>query len=96
MVSDNNMRRVHVWITGRVQGVFFRANTRNEAVKLDLKGWVKNLPDERVEALFEGDDKATNHMLRFCRRGPFGSKVDDVEIVEEKYKGEFESFEIRY
>lgn len=96
MVSDNKMRRVHVWITGRVQGVFFRANTRNEAVKLDLKGWVKNLTDGRVEALFEGDVKAMNHMLMYCRRGPFGSKVDDVEIVEEKYKGEFESFEIRY
>lgn len=59
------MKRVHLWISGRVQGVFFRVYAQKEAVRLGLSGWVKNLPDGRVEALFEGDDVAVDKMLEW-------------------------------
>ena len=87
---------MHVWIEGNVQGVFFRANTRDKAVSLEITGWVKNLSDGRVEAVFEGEDEAIKEILEFCREAPFGAKVDDMEIKEEPYKGEFESFEVTY
>lgn len=90
------MRRVHVFISGRVQGVFFRANTRRKAMDLNLKGWVKNLSDERVEAVFEGEDGAVKEMVEFCKKGPFGAKITRTEVKEEKYTGEFTSFEIGY
>lgn len=90
------MRRVHIWISGRVQGVFFRANTRRKAMDLNIKGWVKNLSDERVEAVLEGEDSAVKEMVEFCRKGPFGAKITKIEVKEEKYVGEFETFEITY
>jgi len=90
------MKRIHVWIKGNVQGVFFRANTRKEAMKLNLKGWVQNLSDGRVEAVFEGDDEAIKSILNFCEKGPLGSTVSDIDIKEEEYKNEFEFFEIHY
>ncbi|MDP2906975.1 MAG: acylphosphatase [Nanoarchaeota archaeon] len=90
------MRRVHVLISGRVQGVFFRANTRRKAMDLNIKGWIKNLSDERVEAVFEGEDEAVKEMVEFCKKGPFGAKITRTEVKEEKYTGEFTSFEIGY
>lgn len=90
------MKRVHVWISGRVQGIFFRANTRRKAMDLDLKGWVKNLPDGRVEAVIEGKDPDIKKMVTFLQKGPFGAKVSNLDMKEEKYKGEFEFFEIIY
>ena len=89
-------KRVHVWIRGRVQGVFFRAYTRDAAKQRNLKGWVRNLPDGRVEAVFEGEAEAVEDMLRWCHNGSPLSRVDDVEIVEEPYVGEFDDFHIRY
>ena len=62
--------RVHVVIEGRVQGVFFRASTRDEARARGLTGWARNLPDGRVEALFEGDKRVVENMLAWCRKGP--------------------------
>ena len=62
--------RVHVVIEGRVQGVFFRASTRDEARARGLGGWVRNLPDGRVEALFEGDQRVVENMLAWCHKGP--------------------------
>jgi len=89
------MRRVKVIIKGEVQGVFFRANTRDRAVKLDLKGYVKNVGGH-VEAVFEGEDEAVKEILEFCAIGPEGAKVKNIDVSEESYKGEFENFEIRY
>lgn len=88
--------RVHVYISGRVQGVFFRYETKRLADSIGVKGWVRNLPDGRVEAVFEGEDELVRKMIDFCKRGPPGARVTDVKIEHEDYKGEFKSFSIRY
>ncbi|HID16812.1 TPA: acylphosphatase [Candidatus Bathyarchaeota archaeon] len=88
--------RAHVFVSGRVQGVFFRWETREQALKRNVKGWVRNLPDGRVEAVFEGEKGDVKRMVEFCRRGPPGAKVSNVEVEWEEYKGEHEDFEIRY
>ncbi|MBM3200234.1 acylphosphatase [Candidatus Woesearchaeota archaeon] len=88
------MRRVHVWVSGNVQGVFFRAYTRMKAHELGIKGWVKNLPDDKVEAVFEGDDESIIMMIEFCKKGPEGATVTNVRVKEEKHTGEFDSFNI--
>ena len=71
---------LHVWVRGRVQGVFFRDSTRREAVALGLCGWVRNLPDGRVEALFSGSRGACEQALAFVRRGPPRAEVTGVEV----------------
>jgi acylphosphatase len=90
------MKRVHVFISGKVQGVWFRSYTEAEAKKLGVKGWVRNLPDGRVEAVFEGEDEAVDKMVAWCYKGSPYAKVEDVEVIEEPYKGEFTDFRIRY
>ena len=90
------MRRMHVTISGRVQGVFFRAYARETAVKLKLMGWVRNLGDGSVEAVFEGEDKNVDSMLEWCRRGPPHAVVKNVESTEEPYTGELRDFRITY
>lgn len=88
--------RAHVWISGRVQGVFFRSETQEKARKHGVKGWVRNLPDGRVEAVFEGEENAVNELIEFCKRGPPGAVVTDVKVVMENFTGEFKDFVIRY
>lgn len=88
--------RAHVYVSGRVQGVFFRYETRREAKMCGVKGWVRNLPDGRVEAVFEGEEEAVKQLIEFCRHGPPGAKVTGVEVKWEDYTGEFKDFEIRY
>lgn len=88
--------RAHVIISGRVQGVFFRSETQHEARKYSVKGWVRNLPDGRVEAVFEGEEENVKKLIEFCKRGPPGARVTDVNVVWEDYTGEFKNFEIRY
>ena len=78
------MKRVRVRIHGRVQGVFFRAETRSRAESLGLAGWVRNAPDGSVEALFEGDPVRVDSMVEWCRRGPSGAQVTEVEVFEEE------------
>jgi acylphosphatase len=91
------MNRVHVFISGRVQGVFFRANTRKKALDLGVTGWVKNLRDGRVEAVFEGKKSAVENIVEWCHDGPPHSKVTEVnEDWSEEPTGEFVSFSIRY
>ena len=75
--------RVRVLITGRVQGVLFRESTRREADRLGVSGWVRNLPDGRVEALFEGLPAAVDQLVRWCHHGPDGAVVDSVERIPE-------------
>ena len=87
--------RVHIYVSGRVQGVFFRARTVQLSVRLGLTGWVRNLPDGRVEGLFEGEEEAVKAVLEFCRQGPRGAVVEDVVVVSETFKGEFSAFSIR-
>lgn len=88
--------RAHLFIKGRVQGVFYRAYTRNVAVKLGLSGWVKNLYDGSVEAVFEGDKELIGQAIEHCRVGPSGAYVDDIEVAWEEYSGRGKGFEVRY
>jgi acylphosphatase len=87
--------RVHIFITGRVQGVFFRTKTRSEALKRNVVGWVRNLPDGRVEAIFEGEKEDVDKLVNFCRTGPQGAYVTKVDVYSEKSTGEFNNFKIR-
>jgi acylphosphatase len=84
------MKRVHVFVTGDVQGVGFRWYCREQALGRHLKGFVRNLPDGRVEAAFEGDPAAVDQMVAWCRRGPGWAQVTDVEVEEETPTGETE------
>jgi acylphosphatase len=85
-----------VYVSGRVQGVFFRTRTRYEAEKNGVVGWVRNLPDDRVEAVFEGERENVERLVEFCRRGPSGSLVTTLDLFWEDYSGKFERFEIVY
>jgi acylphosphatase len=87
---------MHVIISGRVQGVFFRAYARETAVSLKLTGWVRNVHDGSVEAVFEGDDKNVEAMLEWCKKGPPHATVKHVDAAEEPYGGEFRDFRITY
>jgi acylphosphatase len=91
-----SMKRMHVIISGRVQGVFFRAYTRETAMTLNLTGWVRNLYNGSVEALFEGDDTNVQSMLEWCKKGPPHAVVRHVDASEEPYTGEFRDFHITY
>jgi acylphosphatase len=88
--------RAHVYISGKVQGVFFRQNTKREAQSEGVKGWVKNLDDGRVEAVFEGEKDAVKALVDFCRRGPRGAQVTDVTVEWESFREDFQSFTIAY
>ena len=90
------MKRMRIFISGRVQGVFFRAYTRETAMTLNLTGWVRNLYDGSVEALFEGDDTNVQSMLEWCKKGPPHAVVRHVDASEEPYTGEFRDFRITY
>jgi len=88
-------KRVRIRIEGRVQGVYFRAYTRDEAVRLGLSGWVRNLPDSSVEVVVEGAPEQVERMVAWCHRGSPMSRVDRVLVTEEELTGE-EGFVIRY
>ncbi len=88
--------RVHVFISGKVQGVFFRSSTREKAQELGLTGWVRNLDDGRVEAIFEGEKEAVGKIVVWTRRGPENARVVDVVVIPEDYTGEFSAFTYRY
>jgi len=88
--------RAHVYVSGLVQGVFFRHETRKHALRFGVSGWVRNRPDGRVEAMFEGEKESVERMIEFCKRGPPGAEVQDVEVYWEPWKGEFQDFRIAY
>ena len=88
--------RVHAIISGRVQGVFFRMETMRAAQRIGVSGWVRNLRDGNVEAVFEGDETRIDAMINWCKEGPPHAHVTDVKVDFEKYTGEFDSFEIKY
>lgn len=89
------MKRLHVMISGNVQGVGLRYFLRNKALRLKVNGFVRNLSNGKVEAVFEGMEDHVKTMLEFCKRGTFISKVTDVEAKEETFRNEFKEFEIR-
>ena len=88
--------RAHVYIHGRVQGVFFRATTRDKAIALGVKGWVKNCLDGSVEAVFEGEKDIVEKIVNWCKKGPEGAFVNHIDVRLEKCSGEFDEFSIIY
>ena len=85
----------HIFISGRVQGVGFRAFTRSQAAVLDIKGWVKNLADGRVEVVIQGKKDKVTQMIKKLKKGPSFARVDDFEINDEEISN-FSDFEIRF
>ncbi len=81
---------------GKVQGVFFRQALKVMAKKHNISGWVKNLKNGRVEALLEGEDMDVSTVVEWCHAGPANARVEDIEIRNEKFKGEFSKFEVLY
>lgn len=90
------MKQVRLQITGMVQGVFFRSETKVKAVSLGITGWVKNEPDGSVSALAVGEEANLRELVEWCKKGPPGAEVDQVKEVWEDLGEEFEGFEIRY
>lgn len=90
------MKRVHIIVQGRVQGVFFRARTRDKAVQLNLTGWVRNLDSDKVEILAEGLEKEIAELIGFCKKGPDMARVDDMKVKLEEPKKDLGPFNIRY
>ena len=88
--------KVHIFVSGLVQGVFFRSETENKAKELDLFGWVRNLADDRVEILAEGEKEKLEKLIEWTKKGSDSAKVDGLEIDWQEYKGEFRDFETRY
>lgn len=80
------MKSAHIFVSGFVQGVGFRQFVKNKATELGLAGWVKNLPDNRVEAVFAGSKEQIEKIISICRKGPFLSEVKDIEVLWEKGK----------
>ena len=88
--------RVHLLVSGRVQGVYYRASAQQEAQRLGLQGWVKNLPTGQVEALAEGDAQKVDAFIAWCHRGPPHARVDDVQVIRETPTGGFTGFVVAH
>ena len=91
-----SMKQIHIFVTGRVQGVFFRQSTRVMAIKNNVNGWVHNLDDGRVEIVAQGREQDIDNLTNWCRTGPANSRVDKFELKEESIIDKFENFEVRY
>lgn len=87
--------RAHVYIEGRVQGVFYRDWTRRQAQKLGLTGWIRNLEDGRVETVFEGPKKMAEEMVKMCKKGPSRANVTHTDVIWEEARGEFRDFVVK-
>jgi acylphosphatase len=85
-----------VIISGRVQGVFFRVETKRAAERFGVNGWVRNLPDGSVEAVFEGLKKSVDDAVAWCQHGPPTARVAEVTLIWEQYCGEPKGFAIRH
>jgi acylphosphatase len=88
--------RAHLFIDGRVQGVFYRGFAEDLAYSRGLSGWVRNLRDGRVEAVFEGKKKLVEEAIKECHSGPPGARVSNIEVTWEAYTGEEKGFHVRY
>jgi acylphosphatase len=88
--------RAHILVSGRVQGVFYRQSTKNKAVALGLCGWVKNIEDGMVEAVFEGEQECVKSMVRWAEKGPEGSLVEDLSVRWNEPPEGFKEFSIRF
>jgi len=86
-------KSVRLYITGTVQGIFFRAFVKENAEKYNIKGFTRNLEDSRVEVFLEGDANEVNKMMEICKKGPKHAKIDDIEIKDERFQG-FKEFKV--
>ena len=86
--------RAHVYVSGRVQGVFFRSSVADLAGSLGVLGWVRNLSDGRVETVLEGEKGDVEKVVDFCKRGPPGAYVEDLEVRWEEWRGEYSDFRV--
>ena len=89
-------QRVHILVSGKVQGVFFRQALKVIAKKNNVFGWVRNLTDKRVETILEGDSQSVNLVIKWIRIGSANSRVDNVETTNEEFRNEFSTFEVLY
>ena len=87
--------RAHVFVSGRVQGVFFRMETRHEAMKRNIEGWIRNTSNGRVEATFEGEREDVELLINFCKIGSPNARVTKIDLQWKEYTGEFKAFKIR-
>lgn len=88
------LKQVHLFVRGRVQGVFFRASTQREAKRLGLTGWVKNRSDGGVEILAEGEEDALKELIGWANRGPSAARVERVDVRWRSFVGDFFDFRI--
>ncbi len=95
-MSPHIQTRVHFFISGIVQGVFFRSQTREKAQQLELEGWIRNLPDGRVEVVAEGEKEKIEELIKWIKKGPALAQVSDLKIEWQEFKGEFNKFKIEY
>lgn len=93
-MEDNT--RAHLIVSGRVQGVFFRAETQKAATRLGVSGWVRNKHDGTVEAVVEGPEKDVMSLIDWCRIGPPVARVAKVDATWQDYQGEFGDFSVRF
>ena len=89
-------KRLEARIVGVVQGVWYRASTRDQANRLGLTGWVRNLPDGSVELMAEGPEETLQRLLAWCKKGPPGARVDGIRSTWHEPQGEFSRFKVRY
>jgi len=88
------MKQVHIFISGTVQGVFYRSNTRKKAKELGIKGWVRNLYNGRVEVTAEGEEEDLKKFIEWCKKGPELAFVENIEVEWSDYKGKYEDFSV--
>lgn len=89
------MKRCNIYVSGRVQGVFFRAFTKENADALGLNGFVKNLDDGRVEVIVEGNEEKIEQLIEKIKQGPPRAKIDDISVTWEEARGDFKGFDIK-
>lgn len=95
MAPESENVRAHIYVSGRVQGVYYRKNAKSSALSFGLTGWVRNLPDRRVEAVAEGERARVEDFLGWCREGPSMAIVRGLEVAWEAATGEFKTFRIK-
>lgn len=95
-MENMEKKRVHIFVSGKVQGVFYRATTQRKALELGLAGWVRNLSDGRVELVAEGDSADVEALEKWCQKGPAQAYVVEMDVKSEDPTGEFSDFAILY
>ncbi len=95
-MSDTKKTCAHIFVCGKIQGVYFRQKTKQVATRHKVTGWVRNLPDGRVEAVLEGSEMDVNEVIEWCHVGPPKASVQDVGVRFGKYTGEFADFNVNY